>query len=197
MSCKIVNINPDSLSGPRSFFTDIDPADQNYDKHDAIRKLKLQLLTKERIVIAASSLFHDIRFEIFMQHPDLVEALEKGFIVPAIRTEFDSVEAFFQSKKDYSERSKAFFIQHAPYSVPWDLQENSNWFKVQFLKALSDPNSVLRKKGGIGEKEASDIAAHLNALIDAESGTNRFLQRCHIQAVGKSHSPRLKAFMNN
>jgi len=103
MSSKIVNINPESLTGPRSFFTDIDPTDQNYDKHDAIRKLKLQLLTKERIIIAASSLFHDIGLDIFMQHPDLVEALEKGFIVPAIRTEFDSVEAFFLSKKDYGE----------------------------------------------------------------------------------------------
>jgi hypothetical protein len=57
MSRKITNNLPDTLSGPRSFFTDIDPTDPNYDKRDAITKLKLQLLTKERIVVAASSLF--------------------------------------------------------------------------------------------------------------------------------------------
>ena len=197
MNAEIVNIPPETLSGPRSFFTDIDPTDPNYDKGDAIRKLKLQLLTKERIVIAASSLFHDIGLEIFDHHPDLVVALEEGFIVPAIRNEFNGVEAFFSHKREYSDRSRSFFTQHVRYSVPWDLMENSNWFKQQFLKALSDPNSVLRKKGGLSEKQSSEIGKQLNAIIMSENDENRFLQRRHIQEVAQTYSTRLESFLNN
>lgn len=197
MSRKIINISPESLRGPRSFFTDIDPTDQNYDRSDAVRKLKLQLLTKERIIIAASSLFHDIGLEIFNQHPDLIKALEDGIIVPAIRTEFDGVEAFFRRKVAYKSRNKDFFVHHVAYSVPWDLQENSSWFKEHFFKTLSDPNSVLRKSGGLSENEAASIAEQLNGLINAENDNNQFLQRSHIQKVAKHYAPRLESFLNN
>ena len=56
------SIDPKKLSGPRSFFTDIDPRDPDYQEKEIERKLKLQLLTKDRIVIAASSLFSNISF---------------------------------------------------------------------------------------------------------------------------------------
>ena len=61
-----IAILPEALTGPRSYFTDIDPKDPSYDQIDVVRKLKLQLLTKQNIVIAASSLFHDIGFHLFM-----------------------------------------------------------------------------------------------------------------------------------
>ena len=197
MNTKIVNILPDTLSGPRSFFTDIDPTDSNYNEQDAIRKLKLQLLTKDRIVIAASSLFHDIGLEVFIENKDLVPALENGIIVPAIRNEFDGVTSFFDNKAGYSEKSKAFFTQHVGHSVPWDLTENSNWFRQHFFEALSDPNSVLRVKGGLNERQACDITTTLNDRIGSESPANRFLQRKHIQEVGKKYSRRLESFLNN
>ena len=197
MSIKIKHILPDTLSGPRSFFTDIDPTDPNYDKRDAITKLKLQLLTKERIVIAASSLFHDIGLEIFTENKELAPALEDGIIVPAIRNEFDGIKSFFDNKTGYSEKSKTFFTQHVGYSVPWDLMENSNWFKQHFFEALSDPISVLRIKGGLKEQQASDITNKLNDLISSEDESNRFFQRKHIQEVGKEYPVRLESFLNN
>jgi len=197
MGNKIINVLPDALSGPRSFFTDIDPTDPNYDKSDALTRLKLQLLTKERIVIAASSLFHDIGLEIFLENKELVSALEQGIIVPAIRNEFDGVESFFESKVGYSEKSKAFFTQHVGYSVPWDLMENSNWFKQHFIEALLNPGSVLRVKGELSEEHASDIIVKLNSLISSEQEGNRFLQRKHIQEAGKNFPTRLQSFLNN
>jgi len=197
MTVKIINILPDTLSGPRSYFTDIDPTDPNYNKMDAIAKLKLQLLTKERIVIAASSLFHDIGLVIFTDNKDLVPALEDGIIVPAIRNEFEGVEAFFYNKTEYSEKSKSFFTQHVGYSIPWDLMENSNWFKHHFFKALSDPNSVLRLKGGLNEQQALDVSGKLNELINSENHSNQFLQRKHIQEAAKYYPSRLESFLNN
>lgn len=197
MTAKIINILPNTLSGPRSYFTDIDPTDQYYNKKDAIAKLKLQLLTKERIVIAASSLFHDIGLEIFKDNNDLVSVLEDGIIVPAIRNEFEGVEDFFNNKTEYSEKSKSFFTQHVGYSIPWDLMENSNWFKQHFFKALSDPNSVLRIKGGLNEQQSLDISGKLNELIISENQSNQFLQRKHIQEAAKNYPSRLESFLNN
>ena len=68
----IVQLNAIGLMGPRSFFTDLDPKDSKYNQQTVELKLKLQLLTKEKIVIAASSLFTDIGYELFSG--------EKGFI---------------------------------------------------------------------------------------------------------------------
>lgn len=48
---KIEELLPDTLSGPRSYFTDIDPNVPESGNIDTIRKLKLQLLTKEKIVV--------------------------------------------------------------------------------------------------------------------------------------------------
>jgi hypothetical protein len=78
-------ITPDKLTGPRSYFTDFDPHDKNCDIQTIERKLKLQLLTKEKIIIAASSLFHDKSLEFCRADKGLIKALEKGILVPAIR----------------------------------------------------------------------------------------------------------------
>ena len=197
MDSKLIYISPESLSGPRSFFTDIDPKDPNYDQEDAIRKLKLQLLTKERVVIAASSLFHDIGLGIFMQHPDLVNTLEEGIILPALRNEYDGVEAFFNDKREYSERNRTFFTQHVRYVVPWDLTNNTNWFKQHFIQALSSPDSVLRKKGGLSEEQALDIERRINTRMIEENEKNRFFQIKHVQEIAKMYPARMESFLNN
>lgn len=84
MTNKIEELSPDTLTGPRSYFTDIDPNIPESGNIDTIRKLKLQLLTKEKIVVAASSLFHDIWFNILKNDRGLIHSLNNGILIPAI-----------------------------------------------------------------------------------------------------------------
>jgi hypothetical protein len=192
----LIQIYPETLSGPSSYFTDIDPSDQNYNKEDAIQKLKLQLLTKERIVVAASSLFHDIWLDLFRDFPDLIPSLKDGIIVPAIRNNFSGIADFFSNKK-YSDFNKSFFTEHVTHSVPWDLRENTEWFRKYFVKGLLDENSVLRKQGGINIRQANDINLRLQELIDLEPVENRFLQRSHVESVAKGLNDTIEHFLIN
>lgn len=196
MKANLKEILPNELIGPRSYFTDIDPNDKNYNRKDSIQKLKLQLLTKEKIVVAASSLFHDIWMEVFRDFPDLTPALEEGIIVPAIRNQFNRVTDFFESKK-YPSTNKNYFIDHVTHSVPWDLNENTSWFKQYFIKGLKDGNSVLRKQGGITQEQAASMILQLEELIEQEPLETRFLQRKHIEKVAKKFNNILEQFLVN
>ena len=107
MSNNLVEINANDLTGPRSSFTDIDPKDTDYQEDFVRIKLKLQLLTKEKIIIAASSLFHDIGDHLFAGDKGLIAALENGIIIPAIRNEYAGPEEFFNKRKsEYSLKAK-------------------------------------------------------------------------------------------
>lgn len=178
-------IYPDQLSGPRSYFTDIDPYDPTYNEGDVIRKLKLQLLTKEKIVIAASSLFHEIGYNLVAKDKGLTSALGSGIILPAIRNQFDSPKAFFENKTEYPASARDFFIEHVTSAVSWDLMDNANWFKNAFYSALREDNSLLRRNGRIGADEAQDILFSLNVIIESEPDDSQFLQRKHIEEVAK------------
>lgn len=192
----LIQILPETLSGPSSYFTDVDPNDQNYNKEDAIQKLKLQLLTKERIVVAASSLFHDIWLDLFQDFPDLTPSLKDGIIVPAIRNNFSGIADFFSNKR-YADLNKSFFTEHVTHSVPWDLHENTEWFRKYFVKGLLDEKSVLRKQGGINIRQANEINFQLQELIDLEPLENRFLQRPHVESVAKGLNNTVGPFLVN
>lgn len=185
MKTKLKKIIPNELIGPRSYFTDIDPKDQHFSREDSIRNLKLQLLTKDKIIVAASSLFHNIWMDIFADYPDLTPTLTNGIIVPALRNQFEDVADFFGVKK-YPEDNKKFFIEHVTHVVPWDLNENTSWFKQYFLKSLLDDKSVLRKRGEITQEQANSISLQLEELIKQEPRENRFLQTDHIKKVAEN-----------
>lgn len=193
---KLIKILPNNLKGPRSFFTDIDSNDKNYDQQDALRKLKLQLLTKEKVVVPASSLFKDIWLNIFKNNEDLTPALESGILIPAIRDQFKDVEEFFENK-NYGEDNKSFYREHVTHSIPWSLEENTQWFYKHFTGSLIDSKSVLRTKGNISENEAIEILHEINELIQEEELSSRFLQRKHIEQVGHKKSTKTKAFLIN
>lgn len=187
-------ILPKDLIGPRSYFTDIDPSDKNYDKHDAIQKLKLQLLTKEKIVVAASSLFHDIWMDIFKEYPELIPAIEDGIIVPAIRSEYNEISDFFESKR-YSEYNKLFFLDHVSQVVPWNKDDNTSWFKRYFINSLIDENSILRKQGILTHAQSDYLVLQLDNLIKQEPVENRFLQRQHIEKSVKGFKDDTRGFL--
>ena len=185
---KTEELLPGTLSGPRSYFTDIDPNVPESGNIDAIRKLKLQLLTKEKIVIAASSLFHDIWYKILKNDQGLIDCLQNGIIIPAIRSAFNGINGFFTEKK-YPTDNKKFFIENVAYSVPWRLEDNANWFRTKYMEGLNNSESILRRVASFSDYEASIIRDKLTSLIEGEDIGYQFLQRKHIEQAAKLVSP--------
>ncbi len=167
------------LKGPRSYFTDIDPHDPAFDEHIVLNKLKLQLLTKKYVVIAASALFHDHIARIVKNIGGISEAVHGGIIVPALRDEYSDVEAFFgrYKKEGYSSDNLSLFKECVTHVVPWNLTENSNWFKGTFFSELEDPNSFLRKYSEITDDQIKKFRSALLLMFDE---TSTYFQREHI-----------------
>lgn len=198
MTNGIIQIEPCDLQGPRSYFTDLDPNDINYRENTVKLKLKLQLLTKGKIIVAASSLFHDIGYELFSKDSGLTLALEKGLILPAIRNQYSGPVDFFDQRKDlYSNKSKLYFSKHAKFSVPWDLKQNSTWFKTTFYGHLRDDSSVLREKINFSSEMANDFINQIDQEIMNSSNKDKFLQRKYISKVGKLYGEHIHLYLDN
>lgn len=126
MTNSIIQIQPSELIGPRSYFTDFDPRDTNFDLQAVERKLKLQLLTKDKVIIAASSLFHQTGFLFWKNHNALITTLEEGIVIPALRNQFGNVDVFYRNKshgKDaslYTDEAAHFFSVHVKSCVSWN-----------------------------------------------------------------------------
>jgi len=199
MSKDVIKLNALELTGPRSFFTDLDPRDPTYDKQAVGLKMKVQLLTKEKILIAASSLFTDIGYDLLAWDQGFVSALEQGIIVPAIRDEFANPTEFFAryKYKDCSTPARNFFVRNATHSVPWNLNENSSLFKQMFYSHLRDANSLLREKTLMTNSMAADFLALLDTEIEKDQSEQRYLRREHIYAVGKQFGQTVCSYVSN
>jgi len=174
-------LSPGMLKGPRSFFTDLDPKDQNSCRVTALRNLKLQLLTKKWVVIGASSIFHQEWTNILKNDSGLISALNTGIIIPAIRYDFKDIDGFFSSKVEYNKSSKLFYEDHTSKIMVWDLDFNSSWFEERIFEALDRPSSILRKKYAINSELAEEIKEYLIDLHLAEQEANQFFQRTHLE----------------
>jgi len=146
-------------------------------------------------VIAASSLFHEIGYHLFSKDAGLISSLESGIILPAVRKEFESIQGFFESKKGYSQNSKDFFTNTARQFVPWELQENSSWFRQTFYNNLKRKDSVLREKTGLSPNISQQILVALDEKIEDSAG--RHLSREHIEKVSKNFPPEIASYLNH
>lgn len=176
-------LSPGMLEGPRSFFTDLDPQDLNTCRNTALRNLKLQLLTKKWVVIGASSVFHNEWAGILKNDTGLIQALNKGIIIPAIRYDFRDINGFFSSKKGYEKSNQPFYEEHTAKVMVWDLDFNSSWFRDKIFEALERNTSVLRVKNNISNESAKDIKEFLIDAYLSENESNQFLQRTHLESV--------------
>jgi hypothetical protein len=192
-------LKPNLLRGPRSYFTDLDPKDQGYNQDEVLRKLKLQLLTKDKIVIAASSLFHNIGLTLFMKDEGLTKCLQRGIIVPAIRNQFNSVDGFFESKQQegYSPNSKSFFSNHVKQFVSWNLNENTKWFHRTFVNNLRDDNSILRKQTQLPSEQVNAFIQCIEGLLKQRIPNERFLRREDIEVCAKKFGYDIYAYLIN
>ena len=194
-----ISVLPEALTGPRSYFTDLDPKDRSYDQRDVVRKLKLQLLTKQSIVVAASSLFHDLGFRLFSSDTGLTKCLQHGIILPAIRDEFDGVEGFFSAKNTvgYTLDSTSYFGSNTRHYVPWSLSENTQWFQKVFIDNVTDKTSLFRSKSQLSDSAAIDLIAQLDNCIKGKPDGQRFLSRDDISHVASSMGHGVSDFANN
>lgn len=118
------------------------------------RKLKLLGLVKGHVLVPASHLLEsDLARELVLGHPALFSS---GIIVPALRSDFESCEAFLDGKladADTSEsalyrgpeqREMARLIDREARIERWDVTDASSWFKARLLSDVDDDKSLLR-----------------------------------------------------
>lgn len=181
-------LSPGMLEGPRSFFTDLDPRDKSTCRLTALRSLKLQLLTKKWIVVGASSMFHSEWSEIIRNNEGLIEALNQGVIIPAIRYDYENISGFFDAKNGYTDDDKCFFVDNTSKFMVWDIDVNSSWFADRVFDALNRESSVLRKNSLLSDSDAVEVKEYLLDLLLNEK-TNQYLRRDHLlKATNKYES---------
>lgn len=117
------------------------------------RKLKLLALVKGNIVIAASHLLEsELAREVIGPYPAL---LQRGIVVPALRSEFSNCQAFLEHKlagppaeadlyAGDEQREMAGLIDDSAVAVSWNVEETSQWFKQRLLSELRDSKGFLR-----------------------------------------------------
>lgn len=156
-------IKPDELRGSRVYFTDFDRVtytqvawtseDIENIKRELVRKLKLLALTKGHLVIAASHLLEsELAREIILPHPEL---FSERVVVPALRYEFPTCEAFREAKlqsrlvkeadlyRGMEQQEMAQLIDTTALAVQWNTAETSAWFKSRLLGDLRDTSSFV------------------------------------------------------
>ncbi|MBK8547776.1 MAG: hypothetical protein IPL63_10455 [Saprospiraceae bacterium] len=145
-------INSD-IKGAKSYFTGFDNrlmsrmSKSQIEKHLLYieRKLKLQLLTNNNILFGATQMTNNHTYDFFKKHPIL---LNEGLLIPTLRSDKNGFEDLFFEKRIKNEVKNErieFYDNNTKFVADWDLFDNSNWFKENFLHELKTPNSVLRR----------------------------------------------------
>lgn len=165
-STTMKRIDPQTLVGPRAYFTDFDhrlvARCRNLDllKKRGERKLKVLLLLKGRIVCAASHLATKFAYDFFRAHPSL---LTSEAITPAFRADKTDISELFTRKRFFGRDDAVhFYSDHVRSTVTWQLEENSGWFRDRFIADLQDEKSVLRRH--FGKEYGNEIASLLNNI---------------------------------
>lgn len=184
-------MQPDQLSPHRVYFTEFDritfsqvawTQDEVEEiKQNLTRKLKLLILTKGHIVIAVSHLLEsEIAHDVIFSHPELIS---ERIVIPALRDDYVSCEAFFEAKrestspgkaklyKDDFQRDIAQFIDSEGLCVRWDPSKTSEWFKNKLIYDLKAENSLVNcHLIRIGLKVPEDIYDALNVSSSLSRG---------------------------
>ena len=143
----------DDIKGAKSYFTGFDNrllsrmSKSQKERHIQYveRKLKLQLLTNNNILFGATQLTNTSTYNFFKKHPAL---LNQGLLIPTLRSDkfgFEDLFAKKRIKKDIKIERTKYYDENVKYVADWDLFDNSNWFKENFLRELKTDNSVLSR----------------------------------------------------
>lgn len=158
------SVTPDELAVHRAFFTEFDrycdPSQwRNESSRVAItlffeRKLKLLILTKAHVVIAASQLLESPFAHNLLQNHTIL--LTSGAIIPSMKLGHQTAAEFLEIKRD-EDKNKTTSPYHSQdateiarlidingTSVRWPLSAMSDWFRIRLAGDLADEHSLVR-----------------------------------------------------
>jgi hypothetical protein len=167
-----------TLTGPRTYFTLLDEnnlktvQDKRKYYDDLEGTLKVLLLTKNNIVIAASHLTSDEALTFFRDKEML---FSDKIILPALRSEFATFREMYYSRfPDGKREIPEFFGNVISEVIPWKLEDNSGWFRDRIREEATNSNSVLRKNLQRLGGERPFLKVLDNQLSHSESTGNYF-----------------------
>ena len=156
------SVEPKELMPHRVFFTEFDRynsySNWNVNKEDIERqlhrKIKLLILTKGHLVVAASQLLESpFAHELILKHPKI---LNSGSLISSMKYGHDDTVDFLNEKRKEQEKiisnpyhtSKANEVASAidsiGTSVRWNLSGISTWFRDRLALDINDSKSLLR-----------------------------------------------------
>ncbi len=179
-------VSPERLHSCRAYFTGFDrvthsqvawTAKEVEDiKGELERQAKLAVLTKGHVVIAASHLLEsELAHELLLGHPRL---FSEGVIVPALRSEFPTVEAFREAKvaegreadlyEGDEKRDIAQWIDETTkLAIQWRVEEASGWLKRRLVADLTSDSSLLSSQFRTrGVPVPSQLASQIEGMAD-------------------------------
>ena len=179
------SFTPDQLPAHRTFFTefDRDPALVGVptDVVDAnmLRKLKLLVLTKSHVVIAASQLLEsDTAHRLVLKYPALVTS---GAVVSSMKARHPTTSQFLEEKRATEGAQKAGFlrpeaaevaalIDSAGSAVRWELEAMSDWFRDRLVADLRDTAGLLN---AIARRQRIELPGSIADDLEREEGLSR------------------------
>jgi predicted XRE-type DNA-binding protein len=202
------SVKPDELISHRVFFTEFDRYNTIFhwenNKSDIERllerKLKLLILTKGHVVVAASQLLESpFAHNFILKHPSL---LKSGALISSMKYGHDSTLDFLIDKREEQRNDSknpyhtkiaeevADTIDDIGTCVRWTLEANSTWFRDRLALDLDDPKSLIRA-----------TLRHQNVIIPKDFSKLikecDFLSRGKVESIAKSYgSPDLETIVN-
>jgi len=187
------SVEPNDLISHRVFFTEFDRYNTIYHWENSKsgiqrlleRKLKLLILTKGHVVVAASQLLESpFAHNLIIEHPSL---LNSGALVSSMKYGHNSTLDFLLDKRNEQLKNKvnpyhtklakdvADSIDENGTVVRWSLEGNSGWFRDRLALDLEDPKSLIRI-----------TLNHENVILPKELSTT--IKECEYLSRGKVES---------
>jgi hypothetical protein len=193
------SVEPNELIAHRVFFTEFDKYNSFFywdtNKNDIERlierKLKLLILTKGHVVVAASQLLESpFAHNILIKHPKL---LTTGAVVSSMKYGHNNTFDFLNDKREEQKKDLknpyhtklakdiADLIDEKGIIVRWSHEGNSAYFRDRLTSDLDDPKSLLRV-----------TLQHKNVIIPNDISNNikqnEFLSRGKVESIAKSYN---------
>jgi hypothetical protein len=168
------------LRGPRVYFTSLDYSISDERFAQGLSSLKLQAILKQKIVVPASSLFHDKWFQLVQNDPGFKYLITSGAILPAIRDNYDSVRSFFDDHPTYSSRARDFYTSSVRDALHWSLDDTTEWFSEKLVASIGDPQSISRQFLLLPEHDIQKVIGEIN---EARAGPGMFTRKAAMEIL--------------
>lgn len=190
------SFSPEDLPAHRTFFTEFDRVknvvDISIESADAnmLRKLKLLLLTKSHVIIAASQLLESAQaHRLVLMYPDLITS---GAVVASMKSIHPSTRQFLEEKRDSEGIERPGFLSSEAMEVAelvdtsgsavrWKLEAMSDWFRDRLVADLRDENGLLH---ATAQRQRILLPMGVAAALEAEKGLSRDRVRDLVSTAG-------------